>query len=77
MQRINGWSVQLLSFGGKMVLIKSILQSLPLYTMAALAPPVSILRDLEKIFCNFLWSDKGGARKYHWFSWEHVCRPKD
>ncbi|XP_060216327.1 uncharacterized protein LOC132643819 [Lycium barbarum] len=37
-KRMNGWQGKMLSFGGKVVLIKSVLQSLPTYTLSALNP---------------------------------------
>lgn len=75
-RRINTWSSHLLSFGGKIVLIKAVLESISVYTMAALVPPISVMHDIEKIFSNFLWGGEENKRKYHWFSWDNMCYPK-
>lgn len=33
-QKINSWSIRVLSLGGKEVFIKAVLQAIPIYTMA-------------------------------------------
>lgn len=46
-KRLNGWQDKLLSYGGKTVLIKSILQSLPIYTLFAMSPPQATFKLIE------------------------------
>ncbi|XP_060202972.1 uncharacterized protein LOC132631414 [Lycium barbarum] len=38
-RKLSGWSGKCLSYGGKVTLIKSVLQAIPTYTLAALTPP--------------------------------------
>ncbi|XP_052483052.1 uncharacterized protein LOC128036184 [Gossypium raimondii] len=44
--RINSWSKRLLSNGGKEILIKSILQSIPTYALSVFFVPNGVLKEL-------------------------------
>lgn len=65
MQRLNGWKGRMLSHGGRIVLIKNVLQALPTYNLSALVPPKGTLNLLEKYFANFFWGSNGDTNKYH------------
>ncbi|XP_060216704.1 uncharacterized protein LOC132644143 [Lycium barbarum] len=52
-KRLNVWQSNMLSYGGKIVLIKSVLQSLPIYTLSALSPPKGTITLMEKHFARF------------------------
>lgn len=47
--RIAGWHGKLLSFGGRIVLLKHVLASIPIHLLAAASPPLAILDRLEKM----------------------------
>ncbi|XP_019233205.1 PREDICTED: uncharacterized protein LOC109213823 [Nicotiana attenuata] len=76
-KRISGWQGRLLSYGGKVVIIKNVLQSLPLYTLSAMSPPKATLNLIEKHFSRFLWGSSGDKNKFHWSSWKNLCVPKE
>ena len=67
----------MLSFGGKAVLIKHVLQSMPIYLLSVMAPPKCIIYDIHKIFAKFLWNFKEEGRAKHWISWNDICVPKE
>lgn len=71
--RIQGWQGKLLSYGGKAVMIKAVLHSLPLYLLSAVSPPKTILNQVEKIIARFYWGSDDGSKKYHWKSWKDLC----
>ena len=52
--RILSWRKQILSPGGRMVLIKNVLSLMPIHLLAASSPPKGMFGDLEKLFTNFL-----------------------
>nr|XP_016478430.1 PREDICTED: uncharacterized protein LOC107799794 [Nicotiana tabacum] len=54
-KKISGWQGKMLSYGGKVVIIKNVLQFLPLYTFSAMSPPKATLNLIEKHFARFLW----------------------
>ncbi|KAM3237314.1 hypothetical protein P3L10_012343 [Capsicum annuum] len=76
-KRLGGWQSNMLSYGGKMILIKHVLQSPPIYTLTALTFPKSIAKLLEKHFARFFWGASVDKDKYSWSSWKNICFPKD
>ncbi|XP_027090440.2 uncharacterized protein [Coffea arabica] len=73
--KILSWKHRTLSSGGRIVLIKSVLASMPIHLLAAAYPPKGVLRELEKIFANFLWGSSDWGPKFHWLSWVDLCQP--
>ncbi|KAL4313144.1 hypothetical protein GQ457_01G007670 [Hibiscus cannabinus] len=75
-QRLEGWKGKLLSFGGRITLLKSICNNLPVYFMSLFCMPVEVAKTFERMMASFLWGNKTN-RSIHWVSWKDVCRPKD
>ncbi|XP_026378227.1 uncharacterized protein LOC113272629 [Papaver somniferum] len=63
--KLDGCKRPLLTRAGKIVLIKSVLSSLPIYYMLLFEFPKSVEVKLERIMKNFLWHDNKGNRKLH------------
>ncbi|XP_027077095.1 uncharacterized protein [Coffea arabica] len=74
-KRILSWKEKLLSSGGRLVLLKNVLSSLPIHVLAATTPPKGVLRTLEKAFANFLWGTTDKGSRYHWIAWDSLCKP--
>ncbi|KAJ6824209.1 uncharacterized protein M6B38_102735 [Iris pallida] len=72
--KLTGWQNKILSPGGKLVLIKNILSSIPMYTLAACCPPRAVLRTIERMFAAFFWGSKDGVAKRSWLAWRFVTR---
>jgi hypothetical protein len=61
------WSAQLLSFPGQVLLVKHVLQAIPIYHMMFIKVPQKTASKLECIFRSFLWGYKPkAAAKQHW-----------
>lgn len=71
---IEGWKARTLSFGGWVNLVKSVLLSYPIYTLASSMVPQTIIRRINSLMSQFLWNIHGEART-NWISWESVCTP--
>ncbi|KAL0915057.1 hypothetical protein M5K25_015457 [Dendrobium thyrsiflorum] len=71
--KLNSWEFNFLSFGGRLILIKSVLCSLPIYIFQCLQPPKSITNKIEKKFNNFFWKGNGSNSKINWASWNKCC----
>ncbi|XP_060170889.1 uncharacterized protein LOC132601848 [Lycium barbarum] len=52
-KRLNAWQGNILSCGGRQVLIKSVIQSLPIYIPSAINPPKGTLELMERHIANF------------------------
>nr|XP_016459576.1 PREDICTED: uncharacterized protein LOC107783119 [Nicotiana tabacum] len=64
-KKLNGWHEKLLSYGGKVILIKNVLQALPTYSLSAMCPPKAIFKLIEKYLANFFWGYYRNQKKYH------------
>ena len=67
-KRLSYWTTKLLSHGGKVVLIRHVLLSIPMYLMQVLRPPQAVLRSLERLCNVFLWDHSMELRRIHWAS---------
>lgn len=61
--RIDGWSSKILSQGGEMILVNSVLNSTLVYTLAAYAVSKKVIRELEGSFSTFIWGQYQGKPK--------------
>lgn len=73
---LEGWKAMLLSFSGRLTLIKSVLTSLPIYTLANSYVPKGIIKRVEQIICNLLWHAQCRTHT-HWVKWEDICLPTE
>ena len=67
---------KILSAGGKDVLIKSVAQAIPVYSMSCFRLPQGLCKHINNIIRKFWWGCKQGKRKPAWVSWEVMTRPK-
>ena len=65
-----------MSYGGKEVLITSVLQSVLIHVLSAIVPPICVIKELHRIFGIKIWSNKITAKSKHWTSWEKLYLPK-
>lgn len=73
---IQGWIEQILSVGGKEVLIKSVAQTLPTYAMGCFKLPRGLCEHIDSLLRKFWWGAKEGKRKTAWVSWKDMAQPK-
>lgn len=55
MKRLAIWQNKLLSFGGRFIWISHVLQTMPVYLLSAMNPPVGVINQMHKIFTKFQW----------------------
>ncbi|XP_073355316.1 uncharacterized protein [Aegilops tauschii subsp. strangulata] len=75
-KHIQGWMEKCLSAGGKEVLIKSVAQSIPTYSMSCFKLPRGLCEHINGLLRKFWWGSKQGQRKPAWVSWRTMCKPK-
>lgn len=73
--RIEGWNGRLMSSGGQLVLLKHVLQVLPVHIFASMDPLTSIIRQLEGCFTKKFWGSSEGSTRQVWRSWEQMLHP--
>ncbi|XP_055814558.1 uncharacterized protein LOC129884254 [Solanum dulcamara] len=75
--KITGCQAKLLSYGGRVTLIKHVIQALPIYLLSASSPSATTIKQIQRITANFFWGWKNDKRKYHWSSWKNLSYPYD
>ncbi|KAK1261700.1 hypothetical protein QJS04_geneDACA000894 [Acorus gramineus] len=74
-QHIQGWKSQQLTMAGRLLLIKSVLNALPIHLLQATTLALSTIHDIEKATRSFLWSGEARGRSVHLINWETVTSP--
>eukprot|EP00253_Pinus_taeda_P022211 PITA_22211 len=75
--RLLLWTHRALNMASKIVLIKAVLQSMPLYLFSILSAPKWVLKAIKQLQHNFLWGSKGPNRKWALVKWEKARLPKN
>lgn len=71
----QGWKQRHLSLGGKEILLKSVAQAMPIYSMGIFRLPKATCEEINSILAQFWWGS-GEQRGLHWYAWKRVCTPK-
>ncbi|XP_022027924.1 uncharacterized protein LOC110929112 isoform X1 [Helianthus annuus] len=73
--RLSIWKAKHLSYGGRITLLKSVLNSLPTYYFSLFKAPVQVLESLERIRRVFFWGGSEEKAKMNWVAWEKTIGP--
>jgi hypothetical protein len=63
---MSSWLENFLSMGGKEILIKSVAQSIPTYSMSCFKLPKGLCDHINGFLRNFWWGCKDGKRETCW-----------
>ncbi|GKB82705.1 RNA-directed DNA polymerase, eukaryota, reverse transcriptase zinc-binding domain protein [Tanacetum coccineum] len=74
--RLSKWKMQMLSIGGRLTLVKSVLGSMPIFHMSLFKVPSGTLRLLESIRGNFFNGHDFSSKKISWVQWDKVLAHK-
>ena len=74
--RVNDWKNKSLSYAGRLQLISAVLASLPVYWASVMLLPKGIIKEVEKLMRNFLWSSGQNSKGIAKVSWNDICKPK-
>ncbi|GAU25119.1 hypothetical protein TSUD_274080 [Trifolium subterraneum] len=75
-KRLRAWGNKYVSLGGRIVLINSILNSIPIFFLSFLKLPAAVLKSITRIQREFLWGGVKGGSKISWVKWKEVCKPR-
>ena len=76
-KKLSNWTYKLLTLGGRLVLVKSVLMSLVVYWLSLARMPSTILSYIKRYIFNFLWGNSSGNHKYHLVDWLTISKPYD
>ena len=76
--RLASWKAKLLSRAGRLTLIKSVLNSLPVYFMSMFKMPKAIVMKIVKLQRRFFWGGRNDANKgYPSVKWADIQLPRE
>lgn len=73
--RLAGWKLKSLSHAARLLLIKSTLRAIPIYSMQTNRVPANTIKEVEGLCRNFFWSSTREHRCMHTIAWSKICRP--
>ena len=59
------------------MLIKSVIQAIPTYSMSCFKLPKGLIQEIETLIRKFWWGFGGDNRKIHWIRWKRLCEAKE
>ena len=74
--RLSNWKCILLSVGGRLTLLKSVLGSTPIYTLSLYKAPKVVLNTMESIRRKFFYGIQDGDKKIMWVKWSKILAAK-
>ena len=73
---LDKFKLKMKAWGGKIILIKSILNSLPIFQMSVLLAPMGILCKMEQSIRSFFWKGgKNNAKRISLIIWNKIAMP--
>lgn len=75
-KRFSSWKDRSLSIRGRVALINSVLNSIPLYFFSFYKAPEVVINAMIKIQRDFLCGINEGERDMYWVAWDKVCKLK-
>lgn len=71
--KLSGRRAKALSFAERLILVKHVLSSMPLYISLCTPFPEKVSLHIERILRNFLWSIRCLKTKHNQVRWENIC----
>ena len=75
--KLSNWRAGILSVGGRLTLIKSVLSNLPIYYMSIYKMPIAVEKTLEAMRNKFFIGGDMEERKMTWVAWKKCLASKE
>jgi hypothetical protein len=76
-EKLAGWKARMISKGGRLILIKHVLSSIPIHSMTIFDIPKMVIHKIHSIMENFLWLSNNKHSSKHWVAWSIVTKTKE
>ncbi|WVZ54040.1 hypothetical protein U9M48_004908 [Paspalum notatum var. saurae] len=76
-RKLSNWKGKMLSYGGRLVLLNSVLPSLPMFMISFFEVPRGILKKIDYFRSKFFWQNDSHKKKYRLVKWLLICLPND
>lgn len=74
--RTRHWTARLLSYAGRIQLVKSITLAIAQYWMMCFPLPKFVLKKIDAICRSFIWTGSHEIKKKSLVAWKNICKPK-
>eukprot|EP00253_Pinus_taeda_P018718 PITA_18718 len=75
--KVANWAFRTLNIAGRIVLAKSVLQTIPVYPLSIMAAPLGICARIREIIRNFIWRGADQKKKWALASWCQLTERKE
>ena len=73
---MNGWSEKNMACSGREILLKTIIQAIPTFSMSCFKLTKKIYKTLTSMMAKYWWGSSLDKGSMHWLSWEKLSAPK-
>lgn len=73
--KLSGWDLSRISQGGRWILLRNVISSIPIYLLQIISPAVTIVKMIDRLMSRFLWGTSDAKQKLHWASWHKINIP--
>ncbi|KAL0920847.1 hypothetical protein M5K25_007862 [Dendrobium thyrsiflorum] len=74
-EKISSWEFHFLSYGGRLTILKSVLNSMAFHLFQVIKPNVETVVRFERLLNKFFWGTRNDVKRMHWTSWIKLCGP--
>ncbi|XP_059064784.1 uncharacterized protein LOC131856859 [Cryptomeria japonica] len=74
--KMEGWKSKWLTLVGRILILKSVISAMPIFSMACFKLPGTIIKNIQQKMRKFLWNNKQDQDKIPLMAWDRVCKPK-
>ena len=75
-KKMMGWNEKFISKAGREILIKTMAQIIPTYTMGIFKIPNALCDTLNSKLAKYWWGQTKDEKIIHWINWKKLCLPK-
>eukprot|EP00253_Pinus_taeda_P023411 PITA_23411 len=75
--RVANWTFRTLNIAGRIVLVKYVLQVIPIYPLSIMAVPQGVCTKIREILRKFIWGGSSNQKKWALVSWKHMIKHKE
>lgn len=77
MKRMQCWTNRFLTKAGREILLKNVIQAIPLHAMSLFLLPKETAKEIERAMNSFWWrGETRGRRGINWKEWNHLTLPR-
>lgn len=75
-KRVMGWKEKFISKVGREILIKTIAQAIPTYSLSLFKIPKAVGDFINSTLAKYWWGQTKDEKKTHWINWKKLCSSK-